>query len=280
MNNDLPILNANILIVDDREANVQLLERMLRADGYQNITSTMDPHAVCALHRDNHYDLILLDLNMPGMDGFQVMEELKQIKADSYLPVLVITVHPGHKLRALQAGAKDFISKPFDLLEAKTRIHNMLEVRLLHKELGNYNKVLEQTVLERTAELRESEARFRRLTELASDWYWEQDKTGHFTKIFGPVLDMLGLRVDDALGNTRDDHGARWNEAERARLEANLAARKPFLDFVYSRTNPDGSTQYLMVSGEPMFDASGIFTGYRGIGKDVTKSMPIESMPA
>ena len=147
MNNDLPILNANILIVDDRESSVQLLEQMLRADGYQNITSTMDPHAVCALHRDNHYDLILLDLNMPGMDGFQVMEELKQIKADSYLPVLVITVHPDHKLRALQAGAKDFISKPFDLVEIKTRIHNMLEVRLLYKQAEQYGQEMQSLAL-------------------------------------------------------------------------------------------------------------------------------------
>ena len=267
------ILNAGILIVDDLEANVQLLEQMLRADGYQNITSTMDPYAVCALHRDNNYDLILLDLQMPGMDGFQVMEELKRIKTDSYLPVMVITAQLGHKLRALQAGAKDFISKPFDLVEVKTRIHNMLEVRLLYKKLENYNEVLEQTVLERTAELYESEARFRRMAELSSDWYWEQDAGGHFTKIFGPVYEMLGLRVDDALGKTRDNHGMRWNKAERASLKANLAARKPFLDFLYSRTSPDGSLQYLMVSGEPMFNSRGIFTGYRGIGKDVTESM-------
>ena len=267
------ILNASILIVDDQETNVRLLEQMLREADYRSITSTMDPHAVYALHRDNHYDLILLDLQMPGMDGFQVMEALKEIKTDSYLPVLVITAQPDHKLRALQAGAKDFVSKPFDLVEVKTRIHNMLEVRLLYKKLDNYNKVLEQTVLERTAELRESEARFRRLTELTSDRYWEQDENGQFTKIFGPVFEMLGIKVDGALGNSRDDQGVRWNETEREMLDANLAARRPFLDFVYSRINPDGSRQYLMVSGEPMFDPSGRFTGYRGIGKDVTDSM-------
>ena len=74
-------------------------------------------------------------------------------------------------------------------------------------------------VRERTTELSASEARFRRLTELSSDWYWEQDENGHFTKTFGPVLEMLGIRVDDVLGNIRDDHGARWNEAEREILE-------------------------------------------------------------
>ncbi|MHB1619142.1 MAG: response regulator [Sulfuricella sp.] len=267
------ILTASILIVDDQQSNVLLLGEMLRDAGYACIASTNDPYEVCALHQKNHYDLILLDLQMPGMDGFQVMEGLKTNDADGYLPVLVITAQPGHKLRALQAGAKDFVSKPFDLVEVKTRIHNLLEVRLLYRKLKNYNQVLEQAVLERTAELRESEARFRRLTELSSDWYWEQDENGHFTKIFGPVLEMLGIRVDDSLGNPWEDQGARWNETERAALEANLAARRPFLDFVYSRTHPDGSRQYLMVSGEPMFGPSGRFTGYRGIGKDVTESM-------
>jgi PAS domain S-box-containing protein len=267
------ILNASILIVDDQQANVQLLEQMLTETGYKNITSTMDPTAVCDLHRKNQYDLILLDLQMPVMDGFQVMEGLKEVESDRYVPVLVITAQPDHKLRALAAGAKDFVSKPFDLIEVKTRIHNLLEVRLLYKRLENYNKLLEHTVEERTAELRASEARFRRLTELSSDWYWEQNENGHFTKIFGPVFEMLGIRADEIQGSVWDGNGAVWNESEREILIDNLAARRPFLDFVYSRTNPEGLLQYLMVSGEPMFDSSGRFTGYRGTGKDVTETV-------
>lgn len=267
------ILNASILIVDDQEANVQLLEQMLRDAGYQHISSTMDPHAVYALHRDHHHDLILLDLQMPGMDGFQVMEELKTIDTEDYVPILVITAQPDHKLRALAAGAKDFVAKPFDLIEVKTRIRNMLEVRLLYKQLENYNEVLEQTVLERTAALRDSEARFQRLTELASDWYWEQDKNGCFTKVYGPVLEMLGISADTLLGESQTQPGAHWNDSERAALEANMAARRPFLDYVYSRTNADGTQQFFQVSGEPMFDAAGRFTGYRGVGKDVTRIM-------
>ncbi|MBI2779876.1 MAG: response regulator [Gammaproteobacteria bacterium] len=274
------ILNASILIVDDQAANVQLLEQMLREVGYRRITSTMDPHTVCALHRANHYDLILLDLQMPGMNGFQVMEGLKEIETNDYVPILVITAQPGHKLRALATGAKDFVAKPFDLIEVETRIHNMLEVRLLYKQLEHYNQALEQTVLKRTAELRESEARFRRLTELASDWYWEQDQNGHFTKVYGPVLEMLGVPVDTLLGETKEAQVARWNEAERAALEANMAARRPFLDFVYSRIDADGVHQYFQVSGEPMFDASGRFTGYRGVGRDVTGIMRDQKCPA
>ena len=148
MVNSAAILNASVLIVDDLEANVQLLARMLASAGYTSVASTMDPLEVCELHLKNRYDLILLDLLMPGMDGFQVMEGLKEIEPDGYLPVLVITAQPGHKLRALQAGAKDFISKPFELAEVLARVHNMLEVRLLHLETRKYSKVLEETVRE------------------------------------------------------------------------------------------------------------------------------------
>ena len=143
----IDILNSGILIVDDLEANVQLLEQMLRVAGYTRITSTRDPRAVCDLHRANHYDLILLDLRMPGMDGFQVMEGLKEIETDGYLPVLAVTAEPAHKLRALQSGAKDFISKPFDLAEVLIRVHNLLEVRLLHEAARNYGKMLEELAL-------------------------------------------------------------------------------------------------------------------------------------
>jgi adenylate cyclase len=131
------ILNAKVLIVDDQEANVRLLERMLRNAGYVSVARTRDPHEVGELHRTNRYDLIALDLEMPGMDGFQVMEGLKDIEEDGDLTVLVMTAHPGHKLRALEAGAKDFISKPFDAVEVLTRIRNMLEARLLRVEARN-----------------------------------------------------------------------------------------------------------------------------------------------
>jgi PAS domain S-box-containing protein len=263
------ILNAGILIVDDQEVNVSLLGEMLREAGYTRVASTMNPHEVCALHRKNRYDLILLDLQMPGMDGFQVMEGLKTNDADSYLPVLVITAQPGHKLRALQAGARDFVAKPFDLVEVKTRIRNMLEVRLLYKKLESYSKELEQAVRDRTAELRESEARYRSLTELASDWYWEQDENGKFSKVSGPVLEMLGLRVEPLQSDAGAAPVEGWNEAERASLQAIIAARQPFLDFVFSRRNADGTEQRFQVSGEPMFNQACRFIGYRGIGVEL-----------
>ena len=267
------ILRGSVLIVDDQETNILLLETMLRNAGYTQITSTLDPRQVCPLHVANRYDLILLDLQMPEMDGFQVMEGLKEIEKSGYLPVLVVTAQPGHKLRALQSGARDFVSKPFDLVEVQTRIRNMLEVRLLYKKLEDYNRVLEKTVAERTAELRESEARFKSFTELSSDWYWEQDTEGKFTRVSGPVFDMLGVEASGAAGVSPALFAGRWNAEERALLDANIAARRPFLDLVYTRTHQDGSTQYLQVSGEPMFDSSSRFTGYRGIGSDVTERM-------
>ena len=263
------ILEARILIVDDQEPNVSLLTQLLTEAGYTHVTSTMNPLEVCALHRKNRYDLVLLDLQMPGLDGFQVMEGLKTNVADDYLPVIVLTAQPGHKLRALKAGAKDFISKPFDLVEVKTRIHNMLEVRLLYRKLDDFNKVLERTVEERTAELRESEARYRGLTELASDWYWEQDETGNFTKVSGPVLEMLGIRVTTLAGGASEVGMTGWNETERKVLCAKISDRQPFLDFMLSRVNRDGSQQKFRVSGEPMFNQSCGFVGYRGIGVEL-----------
>ena len=151
MINASDILKAKLLIVDDQAANVLLLERLLRSAGYLSITSTQNPHEVCELHRKNHYDLILLDLQMPDLNGFQVMEGLKEIETEGYLPVLVITAQPDEKLRALKAGAKDFVSKPFDLAEVLARVQNLLEVRLLHSETKKLYKqvVAEQKVSER-----------------------------------------------------------------------------------------------------------------------------------
>ncbi|MDP3137786.1 MAG: response regulator [Burkholderiaceae bacterium] len=264
------ILDARLLIVDDQEANVTLLQEMLQGAGYSNVSATRNPELVCAMHRATPFDLILLDLQMPVMDGFQVLAGLKATIANDYLPVLVITAQPGHKLRALQSGAKDFVSKPFDLVEVKTRIHNLIEVRLLHRQLALQNQSLEKQVQERTAELLESEARYRGLTELATDWYWEQDSAGQFTKVCGPVLEMLGIRVDSLDGSSEGASNDGWNAVERTALQARIAAHKPFLDFLLERTHANGSTQTFRVSGTPMFDSKCNFIGYRGFGVELT----------
>jgi diguanylate cyclase (GGDEF)-like protein len=141
------ILNAKILVVDDSPDNIELMEEILREEGYTNVNSTMLPEQVCPLHAQNNYDLILLDLQMPGLNGFQVMKGLKEIEHGGYLPVLALTAQPSFKIAALEAGARDFISKPFDLLEVQKRIHNMLEVRLLYKELAQYSRTQQELAL-------------------------------------------------------------------------------------------------------------------------------------
>ncbi len=145
MNTCPEFFNAPILIVDDQDAIVLLLEEMLRRAGYVCISSTKNPHEVCALHRLHRYSLIILDLQMPGMDGFQVMEGLKAIETSDYLPVMVQTGEPVQKLRALQNGAGDFVSKPLDLAEIVLRVHNLLKMRQLHLDAEIRTKVAEES---------------------------------------------------------------------------------------------------------------------------------------
>ena len=124
------ILASRVLIVDDNQSNVLLLERLLRGAGYALVTSTMDPQEVCDLHRKNRYDLILLDLQMPGRDGFRVLADLKEIDEDGRPSVLVMSAHPANEPQAREAGASDFISKPFNTVEVLNRVYNVLEQRL------------------------------------------------------------------------------------------------------------------------------------------------------
>ncbi|KAB8062855.1 response regulator, partial [Janthinobacterium violaceinigrum] len=174
------IYAAKILIVDDQEVNLRLLEHLLQSGGYTAITSTLDARAVAGLHQRHQFDLIILDLVMPGMNGYAVMDALRPLELEGYLPVLVIAADPDAKLAALEAGARDFISKPFDALEVLTRIRNMLEVRLLHRAARHYNTLLERTVGQRTAELQ----RFRGAMDATTD------------AIF--LVDVLGMTLVDA----------------------------------------------------------------------------------
>jgi diguanylate cyclase (GGDEF)-like protein/PAS domain S-box-containing protein len=206
------IRRAHILVVDDEPVNVQLLEFLLKTSGYENVASTTDPRQVASLHLQHRYDLIILDLQMPHMDGFHVMEALKPMERESWLPVLVVTAEPDKKLAALEAGARDFIGKPFDTVEVLTRIRNLLEVRLFHKESQDYGARMERKVRERTAELQ----RFRGAMDATSDAIFLVDaRTMAMVDMSDGACRMLGfsrealLRIDPvALGL-----------AERAQLE-------------------------------------------------------------
>jgi diguanylate cyclase (GGDEF)-like protein len=130
--------HARILIVDDQQLNITILEHLLRHAGYTDVRGTTDPASVAALHQQAPYDLIVLDMSMPGMDGFAVLDSLRQLDDEYYLPVLVLSAEPAYRLRALDAGARDYLCKPCDHDELLTRIRNQLEVRLLYRDSRDY----------------------------------------------------------------------------------------------------------------------------------------------
>lgn len=151
----LSLNRAKILIVDDSQANILLLKKLLNISNYSNVISTTFSTEALRLCREEEPDLMLLDLRMPGLDGFQVLEQLRQEKIEEFFPVLVITAQNDHEncIKAFNLGAKDFIGKPFDQAEVLMRIRNMLEIRLLHKEMREHNRSLEVNVQECNREL-------------------------------------------------------------------------------------------------------------------------------
>ena len=271
MIDSLMILGGKILIVDDQQANVQLLEMTLRRAGYLRVTSTLDPTDVCALHLKNHYDLILLDLQMPRMDGFQVMEALNKIETDDYLPVLVITAHPRQKLRALKVGAKDFISTPFDQSEVLNRIHNMLEVRLLHQEAKTHGKLLEERVRERTAELRRSEEMFRELAANIPEALWIRDSDLQTIQYVNPAWQKLsGLYVTpgdplEKVYQTIHPDDLQWVTHERRKVHSTQTSNE------YRLVRPDQSVRWVHARTFPIANPSGKTPWLVEIIEDVTQ---------
>jgi two-component system cell cycle response regulator len=162
---DVEIKSGKILIVDDESKNVKLLERALFRNGYQNVKSTTDPREVLSIYKEYSPDLLLLDLVMPHLDGFAVMEQLKPLTQD-YFPVMVLTAKSDDEtcIKALNSGATDFISKPFNLLEVFIRIEKLLEIRLLQKQVREQNETLEKAVQERTQELIDANIKLNKLS--------------------------------------------------------------------------------------------------------------------
>src|SRR5580692_192878 len=155
---DRILREGRVLIVDDQEPNVLLLERLLQQAGFTNLRSSTDSHAVLSIFTEFQPDILLLDLHMPGLTGFEVMEQVKGIVGnETYFPILVLTadISAAMKQQALTCGAKDFLTKPYDVTEVVLRIKNLLETRFLHLQLQDHNRALEDTVRERTREVRE-----------------------------------------------------------------------------------------------------------------------------
>ncbi|OSM04986.1 response regulator [Magnetofaba australis] len=173
------IYAARILVVDDQQVNVKLLDKLLRMSGFSHVECVTDPTLVETLHGQDPYDLILLDIRMPQMDGFEVMSRIRSLSSDGdYLPVLVMTAQTDQetRLHALELGARDYLTKPFDRVEALHRICNMLEVRMLHKQARDQNRILEQRVRERTEELQNTQLEVVRRLGMASEY--KDNETG------------------------------------------------------------------------------------------------------
>ncbi len=149
---------SKILIVDDDPLNVDVLNEILRENSYTDVTTTTDPFEAVKLFKANDYDLILLDILMPGMDGFEVIEQFKEIQPDLSIPILVLSALSDQqtRLKALSSGARDYLIKPFNPAEVLVRIRNLLEVRLAQKQLRMHNDILDQKVRERTKELQDT----------------------------------------------------------------------------------------------------------------------------
>ncbi len=250
------ILKAQILIVDDQQANVSLLEQMLQGAGYVAVTATRDPHTVCELHRRHRYDLILLDLQMPGLDGFQVMQSLKEIEPGGDLPVLVITAQPGHKLRALRAGAKDFVSKPFDLVEILVRVHNLLEIRVLHRNEARLNF----TRLESS----------QRIAGLGD---WQYDLSDHQLLWSDGVYQILGIaRKDFPPDSETFYHQVHPDDLAFVHQEKKAAAEgSRRVDFEHRIIRPNGEVRYIHQVTEMLLDDQGNRIRESGTLQDITE---------
>ena len=184
--------SARLLLVDDEESNVRLLQRILTRAGYGEIRGTADPRDVEEIVSVFDPDLVLLDLHMPHLDGFEVLKKLApRLHGSGYLPVLMLTedATPEAKRGALSLGAKDFVAKPFDASEVLLRIHNLLETRFLYRSLELQNSALETRVSERTRDLEHSQ--FEIVERLARAAEIRDDATGRHTLRVGDLSALL-----------------------------------------------------------------------------------------
>ncbi len=193
--------SARILIIDDNEFNVQLLEAVVSEAGYTSVLSITDSRKAEDLYRAYQPDLVLLDISMPHLDGYQVMEQFKKIEQSPYLPVLVLTALQDDetRLKALENGAQDFLTKPFNRLETLTRIKNMLTVRLLHRQVTKQNVELEAKVKERTKELQETRLEIIRRLGRAAEY--KDNETGlhiiRMSQICARLGELAGLSANE-----------------------------------------------------------------------------------
>ncbi len=242
-----------LLVVDDDEISRAVVAQTLTPEGFRVLEADCGEAGLAAFTRERP-DIILLDLDMPGMSGFECCERIRRMPDGRHVPILILTSHNDEAsiTRAYAAGATDFASKPM--------VWTLMTHRVRYLLRGS----------EALENIARGEARFRSLVELSSDWYWEQDESFRFTFVSTDVPAKSGIALERILGK------AHWELADAAPVSGTWAehraimeAHRPFRDFEYVRTGDLGEQRYISASGEPVFDAEGQFTGYRGIGRNI-----------
>ena len=262
------IFDARILIVDDQQANIKLLRLILDTAGYTRIESTTNPREVCELHREHPYDLILLDLLMPGMYGFQVIEGLKEIEGEGDLPVLVISAEPDYKMRAMQAGAREFIAKPINSAQVLEQVHDLLQARLTSRK--DEGRAPEHAFQERSATLRHSEELFRQVAAGFPDAVWVREVNGDLIRYINPAWEAItGQRL--GAGDRSDKLFAALHpeDVARVRLESG-DLRSGGVDLECRVVRPDATVRHVHVRTFLIRDASEKIVQVAGTLKDIT----------
>jgi PAS domain S-box-containing protein len=268
------MLDARILIVDDQEADAQLMATMLAAAGYSWVTVTTDPHAAAGLHRKHRYDLLILDILMPGIDGFGVMAAIKGIDPENHVPVIVVTADPDHVKRALEMGARDFISKPVRLAELRARVRNVLELGMFLRKLKARGSDLERLLDERTADLQDAEGRFRALVEQSIVGIYIVEG-GRYIYANPHMCALLGYTADELRVIGTIDLVL---EEDRERFAANRRRREvePSFSATYRFRRKDGGIRHLSLSGK-MVELKGRKVIF-GVAEDVTEHVRAQEL--
>lgn len=290
-------MHASVLVVDDQEINRDLLARRLERDGYlvsdaeggQQALSMIDAQA---------FDVVLLDIMMPGIDGIEVLSTLRQSRSSVDLPVIMVSAKQDSEnvVESLCLGANDYVSKPVDYPILRARVEAQVARKRAEEELLKLNQVLEEKVKERTVQYQETftslreeiaerikteqavlirEQKFRDFSEVASDWFWETDPQHRLSFVSERVSEMLGVRPEEAIGKTvweLMDAGIERNEIWRD-FVSRLDALTPFRNARYKFTDSDGNLRHVCISGKPVYDDAGAFQGFRGVTNDETSEM-------
>ncbi|MES2206676.1 MAG: EAL domain-containing protein [Pseudomonadota bacterium] len=254
---NLPASNFNhltILIVDDTPANLEVTAAYLESRGLKVVVAQNGEECIEQTQRIKP-DLILLDIMMPGIDGLETCRRLKRIEGIKDTPIIFMTAlsDTKHKVAGFAAGGADYVTKPFQVDELFARINTHLALRIAQQQLLY------------------SERRFRDLSELSSDWYWELDADYRFTLLAGDVISRAGFDPQHAAGKSLwEIEGIQlatmsWNE-----FQTLLTEQKTLHEITYFKNTPGQDKRYITISGKPLFDTNHHFIGYRGVGHDIT----------